>query len=140
MLTLKVKKLNPDAQIPTKAHASDRCFDLYSVSEYEIAPYGTKIIKTGIAIKLPDGWGAQILGRSGMSARGFDVFGGVIDNAYLGEWGVILHNSTNDYQRIETGDKVAQFELVKQHEVDIIEVDELGESDRGEKGFGSSGK
>ena len=140
MLTLQVKRLNDDAKIPTKAHSSDRCFDLYSVGEYEIAPYGTKIIKTGIAIRLPEGWGAQILGRSGMSARGFDIFGGVIDNAYLGEWGVILHNSTDNYQQIGEGDKVAQFELVKQNEVEIIEVDELGESDRGEKGFGSSGK
>jgi dUTP pyrophosphatase len=146
-MDIKFKKLSPDAIIPTKAHASDIGLDLYA-AEDAILYYGEVVkINTKIACSFPKGIAGLILDRSSMGSKGYKVFGGVIDQAYTGELIVCLSylKYYEDYEErrlppiIKKGDKIAQLVLIPSYEVSIIEVDELGETDRGNKGFGSSG-
>lgn len=138
--TLKVKKLVEHAILPTKAYNGDAGYDLYAAEPLYLKPGETGGISTGIAVELPPGYHAFIWGRSSMGKKGFDVYGGVIDNSYRGELIVQLHSSRSDYTKIDVGDKVAQLIIQEVPHFSIEVVNDLSESDRGEKGFGSSGK
>lgn len=142
MLELKVKKLNPEAKLPTKNNITDAAFDLYALG-YTHTP-GSKVTKisTGIAIEIPEGYYGQIFDRSSMGVKGLTVFGGVIDSGYRGEIIVCLYNTADEssWHTVAAGDKIAQMVLLPVPQVQVVEVQELEESDRGEKGFGSSGK
>jgi len=168
MLELKVKKLDERAQLPTKNNISDAGFDLYACcwSDKEIYTGKTVKINTGIALEIPAGYYGQIFDRSSMGAKGIHVHGGVIDSSYRGEIAVCLQNtnidteeftihSTNgdnehsyekyraidpDRYTIKHGDKIAQIVLLPVPAVQVVEVTELSDSDRGDKGFGSSGR
>ena len=168
MLQLKVKKLDSRATVPTKNHLSDAAFDLYACcwSDIRIESGQTVKIPTQIAVEIPEGYYGQIFDRSSMGAKGIHVHGGVIDGSYRGEIMVCLQNTnldtedftvyhTNgdgetDYNRykavdpcrytIKHGDKIAQMVLLPVPQVEVVEVQELNESDRGVKGFGSSGR
>lgn len=162
-LTVGFKRLNDNATIPTKAHASDSGFDLYASEDVIIEPGETAVVPTGIAVVLPEGTEAQIRPRSGVTSKTkLRVQLGTIDNQYRGEVGVIVDNismdtwsnmsrlldnsyakeTLNKYRgyKIRKGDRIAQ--LVVQHlpQVEAVEVEELTEdSERGSRGFGSSG-
>jgi deoxyuridine 5'-triphosphate nucleotidohydrolase len=138
--TLKIKKLHDYAIVPTKAYNGDAGYDLYAVEPLYLKPGETGGVSTGIAMELPEGYHAFIWGRSSMGKKGFDVYGGVIDNSYRGELIVQLHSSRSDYTQINKGDKVAQLIIQKVPHFPIDVVNQLSDSDRGEKGFGSSGK
>lgn len=139
--TLKVKKLHPEAQLPSKSREADEGYDLYSLEDIDLAPGETAKVKTGIALGLPKDYWAKIEGRSGLASQGITVFGGVIDNEYVGEIIVCLHNSNHwAGKRIGKGNKIAQFVLHKHRHLSIIEVTELDTTNRGEAGFGSSGQ
>jgi dUTP pyrophosphatase len=135
---LKVKKLTPTAKLPNKNYASDLGYDLYADETVSLsAQYPTKV-KTGIAVGFPEGWGGFIKDRSSMASKGFSVIGGVIDQAYIGELSIVMTH-TNGNIFINKGDKIAQLVPIPLTNWPIIEVDNLGQTDRGEKGFGSSG-
>lgn len=157
-LLLKIKKLDDTAIIPTKAHRGDLGWDFYSLEDVTILPGETKRIKTGIAVGLPEGFGMILKERSSMGAKGVALRGGVIDNGYTGEIQVMLTNLNmktaypqDEFtlknrmvpdKRIEIrkGDKICQGVIQKVHEVNLIEVESLDDTSRGDKGFGSSGK
>jgi dUTP pyrophosphatase len=135
---LKVKKLTETAKLPTKAHPTDLGYDLYADETVSIDGNSAIKIKTVIAVGFPESWGGFIKDRSSMASKGFAVIGGVIDQAYIGELSIVI-----TYKRgvttIQKGDKIAQLVPIPLTNWPIIEVDNLGPTDRGEKGFGSSG-
>ena len=137
---VKVKRLNESATVPTKANLSDAGWDLYSTENLLIEPNSRALVKTGISFAIPEKYVGLIWPRSGMAVKyGIDVYAGVIDAGYRGEVGVCLFNSSSKDFYIQTGDRIAQvlFQKISQHK--LIEVSDLSNSDRGQKGFGSSG-
>ncbi len=142
MFELKIKKLNKDAIIPKIAHKGDAGMDLYSISEVGIPVGETRLIKTGIAIQLPHMTEAQVRPRSGLALKhSITVLNtpGTIDEGYRGEIGVILINHGKETFVVEKHMKIAQMVVKPIYEVNVLEVDELTDSERGEGGFGSTG-
>tara|TARA_Y100001938_G_scaffold7351_1_gene9056 strand:+ start:2062 stop:2511 length:450 start_codon:yes stop_codon:yes gene_type:complete len=137
----KIKKLSSDAQMPTKAHSSDAGYDLYSSEPIILAPMERKVVKTGIAIALPTSLYGRVAPRSGLAVKkGLDVLAGVVDSSYRGEVGVVLINLSNERIYLDKGSKIAQLILEAHHDAQWEEVDSLPESDREDRGFGSSGQ
>ncbi|WP_297429115.1 dUTP diphosphatase [Clostridium sp.] len=139
---LKVKKVDHKAILPNYAHAGDAGLDLYAVKELILKPGERGLVHTGIQIELPKNTEAQIRPRSGLALKsGITTLNspGTIDEGYRGEIGVILINHSNEVFKIEPGMKIAQMVIKPVFKVDIIETSELSDSDRSEKGFGSSG-
>lgn len=144
-LVLRVKKLDKQAKLPTKAHETDGGWDLYCLKETVVSPGHTIPISTGISIEIPEGYVGVIHDRSSLGSQSLTVFGGVIDSGYSGEIKVIVHNTfypNPEYvYTFNAGDKIAQILILPVPECEIEEVDELKESKRGKKGFGeASGK
>lgn len=139
MSLLQVKRIHPDGRLPTKAHSSDLGYDLYNREYITVPSYSVVRIKTGICIKLPNRYGAIIRDRSSMALRGLFVVGGVIDNGYTGEVIILFYNSNMHMEVIKEGDKIAQLIPIETTSWEIMEVEELEKTDRGSKGFGSSG-
>ena len=140
-MDLKIKKLNSEAKLPTKHHESDAGLDFYCVEEVVVKSGEQAVVKTGVSIEVPFGYTGLIWDKSGISIKhGIKTLGGVIDSGYRGEIliGVINH-SKEDYI-FEKGNKIAQMLIQKIEDVNIKEVEELSVADRGEKGFGSTGK
>lgn len=136
------KKLNEDAIIPHYSRPGDACLDISSVEDHILKPGHFKTIKTGIAIELPTGTEALVRPRSGLAAKhGITVLNtpGTIDENFKGEIGVILINHGDESFAIEKGMRIAQLAIKQVLEIETVEVDTLSESNRGEKGFGSSG-
>ncbi|SHI42885.1 dUTP pyrophosphatase [Clostridium amylolyticum] len=141
-LTLKVIKINKDAILPNYAHVGDAGLDLFSVDKVEIKPNETAFVATGIKIELPPHTEAQIRPRSGLALKhGITVLNtpGTIDEGYRGELKIILINHGKEAFIIEKGMKIAQMVVMPVYAVNVIEVNELSESTRGEGGFGSTG-
>ena len=139
---LKVKKLHPDAIVPTYAHGGDAGMDLFSVEECEILPMSLKLVKTGIAIELPEGTEGQVRSKSGIALKnGVFVLNspGTVDESFRGEICVILYNLSKAPFKIEKGQKIAQLVINKVCYVKTVETDELSNTVRGEGGFGSTG-
>lgn len=138
---MQVKKLRENAQLPQKAHAGDLGYDLFTSEGTTIFPSETKVVKTGIAIKLPEGYGAFIKDRSSVATkRGLSTVAGVIDNGYIGEICVALYNGTESLIHVRPLEKIAQLVLIPTVNFEVSEVDELTATDkRGDAGFGSTG-
>jgi len=142
MLNVKVKRINEAAIIPQYAHKGDAGLDLFSVEEKNITPGETALVHTGIQIELPEGTEAQIRPRSGLALKySITVLNtpGTIDEGYRGEIGVILINHGKFDFKVEKGTKIAQMVIKPVLKVSIVEVDELGTTERAEGGFGSTG-
>jgi dUTP pyrophosphatase len=140
-MQLKIKKLNTEAIVPQYAHSDDAGFDLFSIKDFEIAPGSRVQIPTGIAMEIPEGFVGLIWDKSGLSHKnGLKTLGGVIDAGYRGEVKVGLINLSAETYLLEKGHKVAQMIIQKKETCEIVEVDELSDTSRGEGGFGSSGK
>ncbi len=138
---ISVQLLDNNAKIPTKANANDAGFDLYSIIDTVIPPKQRKTVRTGIAIQMPDHLAGLIWPRSGLSVKqGIDVLAGVVDSGYRGEIMVCLYNTSDEVVGINTGDRIAQiiFQEVPRVSMEVHET--LGSSQRGDNGFGSSGK
>lgn len=140
-MKIQIKKLYPDAIIPTQARKGDAGYDLYALEGVNLKKGERNKIPTGICVAIPDGYYGRIAPRSGLAYKnGIDVLGGVVDSAYRGEIGIILINlGENDTFEISRGDKIAQLIIEKCHDVEWIDVEVLPESDRGTGGFGSTG-
>lgn len=156
-INVKIKRLSETAQLPTKAHDSDAAFDLYADIQDTFKPFGstedvkgikvmpgqTVKVHTGFSTEIPIGYWGAIYARSGLATKqGLRPANcvAVIDAEYRGEWLIPLHNDSSDVQIIHHGDRIAQFMLAPVIETSFEEVSELSSSDRGEGGFGSSGK
>ena len=141
-ITLKVKKIHPDAIIPSYAHAGDAGMDLYSYEDGVLQPGERRLFKTGLNVEIPFGYEMQIRSRSGLALKnGIIVLNspGTIDAGYSGELGIILVNHGKEAYEIKKGDKIAQGKISKVEQVEIKVVEELSETSRGEGGFGSTG-
>jgi len=135
---IKVKKVHPRALLPTKAYPGDLGYDLYALERVVLKPLRPVAVRTGVAVELPDGWGALVKDRSSLALKGIHALGGVIDNGYRGEIRVILVALAEEVV-LEAGSKIAQLVPVRTTDWEIVEVEELSDSHRGERGFGSSG-
>ena len=140
-IQVKIKKLNPQAKIPSYAHEGDAGLDIHSIEDLTILSNERKLIATGISMALPDGYVSLVWDKSGLAAKnGITVLGGVIDSHYRGEYKIILFNTTKEPFEIKKGDKIAQILIQKVERAIIEEVAELEETSRGFGGFGSTGK
>lgn len=137
---MRIKKLTENAKLPQKAHTGDLGYDLFTSEGVAVFPNETKVVKTGIAIQLPTGYGAFIKDRSSVATkRGLFTVAGVIDNGYIGEICVALHNGTDSLVHVTPGEKIAQLVLIPTVNFDVVEVDEvLSADERGIGGFGST--
>lgn len=138
---INVQLLHPNAKVPTKANINDAGWDLYSTVQTVIPPKQRKTVNTGIAIQMPEHFAGLIWPRSGLSVKqGIDVLAGVVDSGYRGEIMVCLYNTSDEIVSIQTGDRIAQiiFQEVPRVTMEVHET--LGSSQRGDNGFGSSGK
>ncbi len=143
MYKIKVKKINEHARLPEYAHPGDAGMDVFSAADMILQPGGSALIPTGIKIELPPDTEAQIRPRSGLALKdGITVLNtpGTIDEGYRGEVGIILINHSKKDFHITTGMKIAQMVIKPVFRAEIEEVDKLGETSRGEGGFGSTGK
>ena len=140
-MQLKIKKIHPEAVLPTFAHPADAGMDLYALETVTIESGERVQIKTGIAMAIPMGYVGLIWDKSGVSQKfGLKTFGGVIDSGYSGEVMIGLLNTSPENFTFEAGQKVAQMLIQKIEHPSILEVIELDETNRGEGAFGSSGK
>lgn len=138
-LKLKVKRLSSVVSIPKYAHEGDAGLDLQATEEMEIPAGSRAKIATGLAFEIPEGFVGLIWDRSGISSKkGLKVLGGVIDSGYRGEVFVTLANVSREPVLVEEGEKIAQMLIQRVEKVDIESTEELSESDRGSRGFGSS--
>lgn len=134
------KKLDDAAHLPDYAHATDAGCDLYALSDYALAPGQRVLVRTGIAMAIPEGYVGLIWDKSGVSAKqGLHRLGGVIDAGYRGEIQVIIVNLGSDGVKIEKGQKIAQMLFQKIEQAGFDEARELPEAARGTGGFGSTG-
>ena len=142
--TVKFKKLNANAHVPTYGSNFAAGADLYSAeAETVIAPHTTAFIGTGIAMEIPVGYAGLIYARSGIAnKRGLAPSNkvGVVDADYRGEIMVSLHNHSNTTQEIADGERVAQMVIAPFLAVEYTDVEELTDTERGTGGFGSTGK
>lgn len=157
---MKYKKLNPNAHAPTKAHKTDAGYDLKALNDVVVEPIwfslGAKILKrlftleageplfatkieTGIAVQIPEGQVGLIWDKSGIGYKLLKVFGGVIDCGYTGDVSVNLVNFGLFSHRFASGDKLAQLVIQNIVVGEPEEISLLEESERGDKGYGSSG-
>ena len=139
MFRLRVKKVHPDAKLPTIAHPGDLGCDLYSMEEAIIPPNGQIAVRTGITIMFPEGWGGIVKDRSSMAVAQIYSSAGVIDSGYRGEIKVILRNGSDKDFSIKAGDKIAQIIPLKAEQWKVEETHELDVTSRSEGGFGSTG-
>jgi dUTP pyrophosphatase len=140
---LHVRRLDPQATLPTRAHAGDGGLDLHALGDGALDPGRRAMVQTGIAVQIPDGQAGLVLPRSGLAARhGVALVNapGLIDAGYRGELRVLLLNTDpTETFTWASGDRIAQLLLVDFNLAEVVEVAELGASARGGGGFGSSG-
>lgn len=142
-ITLPIKRLDPTVELPGYAYAGDAGLDLRASESVVLKPLERRLVSTGLAIAIPEGYAGFVQPRSGLALRkGLSMANtpGLIDAHYRGELKVCAVNldSQNDIV-IERGERIAQLVIQKVPVVTLTEVDELDETDRGTGGFGSSG-
>jgi dUTP pyrophosphatase len=139
-MSLRIKKLYPDAIIPTRTSPGSVGYDLYSMEEIVVPPLERAFISTGVCASLPHGVYGRIAPRSGLTLKhGIQTGAGIIDPDFTGELKVILFNHGSEPFVIKKGNRIAQMILERCETPIIEEVDELVETQRGSRGFGSSG-
>lgn len=139
-MKLQIKKVHPDAKIPKYAHPGDAGFDMYALEETTIEGNAQILVRTGIAMAIPDGYVGLVWDKSGLSVKqGLKTLAGVIDAGYRGEVSLGMSNQRSTPYTFKKGDKVAQMLIQKVDRVEFQEVEALDETSRGEGAFGSTG-
>ena len=139
-MKLLIQKLHPDAMTPTFAHPEDAGMDLYALEAVVIPPGARVQVPTGIACAIPLGYAGLFWDTSGLShKRGLKVVGGVIDAGYRGELLVGLMNLGSEPHTLGKGDKITQMLIQKVEHPELVVVETLDATVRGEGGFGSTG-
>jgi dUTP pyrophosphatase len=142
VIELPIQRLRDDAVVPTRAYAGDAGLDLAACERVELGPGERATVGTGLAVAIPDGYAGFVQPRSGLASRhGITVVNtpGLVDSGYRGELKVILLNTDQrDSFVVEPGMRIAQLVVLQVPELDPVAVDELPESERGVRGFGSS--
>jgi dUTP pyrophosphatase len=142
VIELPIQRLREDAVVPARAYAGDAGLDLAACERAELGPGERLVVGTGLAVAIPDGYAGFVQPRSGLAARhGISVVNapGLIDSGYRGEVRVVLLNTDRSEPFvIEPGMRIAQLVVLPVPALELVEVDELPESERGIRGFGSS--
>jgi dUTP pyrophosphatase len=141
---LAFQRLDPDAVLPERAHPGDAGFDLRSIEDVEVGPGERAMVRTGLAVAIPDGHAGLVLPRSGLASKhGLTLANapGLIDSGYRGELICSVVNlDPHESVKIARGDRIAQLVVAEVPELRPAWVDELPPSTRGESGFGSTGR
>ena len=142
MTELPVRRLRDDAVVPTQAYAGDAGLDLAACERVELGPGERAVVPTGLAVAVPEGYAGFVQPRSGLAAEhGLTILNtpGLIDSGYRGELRVVIHNTDRSAPFVvEPGMRIAQLVVLPVASVDLVEVEELPQSERGVRGFGSS--
>jgi dUTP pyrophosphatase len=142
MPTVKVKKLHPDAKLPTKGTKDAACFDLYAVKDMNL-PYNTVIrVSTGLAFEIPAGYCGVVYSRSSSFLKGMIITPLVVDSDYRGEVFVSVRWSDIEktHYELKAGDRIAQIRIERLVSTKFVEAEELSETARGTGGYGSTGR
>ncbi|HSB37501.1 MAG TPA: dUTP diphosphatase [Gaiellaceae bacterium] len=144
MIELPVRRLREDAVVPERAYAGDAGLDLAACERHELGPGERATVGTGLAVAIPDGHAGFVQPRSGLAARhGLTVVNspGLVDSGYRGEIRVVLLNTdAREAFVVEPGMRIAQLVVLRVPGLDPVEVEELPDSERGVRGFGSSSR
>jgi dUTP pyrophosphatase len=132
--------LDDGAFMPTKAHESDAGFDLYTPCCGIVPAYGYLIIDTGVHIAIPSGYVGMLKSKSGLNVKHDLVSEGVIDAGYTGSIVTKIYNHGNEPYKFERGDKITQLVIMPIPNVELVQVTEFTDTERGDNGFGSSGR
>lgn len=138
-MMIKTKKLRADARLPHRTHPADSGADLFSVADADLPPFVPVRLFTGIAVELPENTSGLVWGKSSIESQGIKVLAGLIDSTYRGEIIVCLINLTKEPKSIAKGRKIAQLVVVPTFYPGFVEASDLGETPRGDGGFGSTG-
>ena len=137
---LNFKQLDWRATLPTRGSRAAAGLDLYSIEAISLEPGQRAIARTGLAVAVPEGFYGRLAPRSGLATKeGLDVLAGVIDADYRGEIGCLLHNTGAEKIELAEGSKICQLIIEQIITPQAVWVDELGETERGGGGFGSTG-
>jgi len=136
-----VQKMDPSAKLPSYSHEGDAGMDLFSFEDAKLMPGEKILVSTGIKVAIPEGFAGFVWDKSGIATKNhIKTMAGVIDSNYRGEIKIALTNLGKEPYKIKKGAKVAQVIISPVASVNITEVGDLeGDTERGEKGFGSSG-
>ncbi|HMG76926.1 MAG TPA: dUTP diphosphatase [Pyrinomonadaceae bacterium] len=136
---LSFKRLDPKATLPTRGSASAAGLDLYSIEAVSLQPGERRLIKTGLAVDIPEGYYGRLAPRSGLATqKGIDVLAGVIDADYRGEIGCLLYNAGEELVDLPPQTRICQLIIEKIITPDAVWVESLAETSRGGGGFGST--
>jgi dUTP pyrophosphatase len=142
VIELPVRRLRPEAQVPTRAYAGDAGIDLAACERVELAPGERALVSTGLAVAIPAGYAGYVQPRSGLATKhGISIVNtpGLVDSGYRGELLVnLLNTDPREAFVVEPGMRIAQLVVLAVPEVEPVEVEELPDSERGNRGFGSS--
>jgi dUTP pyrophosphatase len=142
VIELPVRRLRPEAQVPTRAYAGDAGIDLAACERIELAPGERALVSTGLAVAIPAGYAGYVQPRSGLATKhGISIVNtpGLVDSGYRGELLVnLLNTDPREAFVVEPGMRIAQLVVLAVPEVEPVEVEELPDSERGNRGFGSS--
>lgn len=138
---LRVKLSHMLANLPSRNHPTDAGLDIYAVEHATLKPGVHAVLPTGVHVEIPAGCVGLIWPRSGLAAKyGIDTLAGVVDSGFTGEIKVSLINHGHEDFEIKPGDRIAQMIIQKCELMDCVESERLSDSDRGDKGLGSSGR
>lgn len=144
MIELPVRRLRPDAVVPARAYDGDAGLDLTSCERVVLEPGERAVVHTGLAVAIPEGYAGFVQPRSGLAARnGLTIVNtpGLVDSGYRGEVLVVLLNTDREQAFVvEPGMRIAQLVVMPIPTLEPVEVEELPESERGARGYGSSGR
>jgi dUTP pyrophosphatase len=138
--SLSFEKLDPKAMLPTRGSLSAAGLDLYSIEAISLQPGERRLIRTGLAVAIPEGYYGRLAPRSGLaSKKGIDVLAGVVDADYRGEIGCLLYNAGDEQIELLAHTKICQLIVEKIITPAAVWVDGLSQTSRGSGGFGSTG-
>ena len=138
--TLPVRRLDPAAILPTRAHADDAGLDLYALEDSVVPSGEGRLLRTGVAVAVPAGHVGLVCDRSSLAKRGLKTAGGVIDAGYRGEVGVVVWNLSREPQHVKKGERAAQMLVIPIATPAPVDSEDLGATARGAGGFGSTGR
>lgn len=137
---MNVKKLDPRAKLPLRAHPTDSGADLFALERTVLPAHTVVKVRTGIAVELPENTSGIIWGKSSVESKGIKAMAGLVDAPYRGELIVCMYNLNNTEFIFEAGQKIAQLVVLPTLYPTFEEVEELSDTSRGAGGFGSTGR
>jgi dUTP pyrophosphatase len=138
--TLRFKKLDDRAKLPSRGSSSSAGLDITSIEEITLRPNERLVARTGLAVAIPKGYYGRLAPRSGLASKlGLDILAGVVDADYRGEIGCIVYNTSNEIVHLPAQTKICQLIIEKIITPAAAWSDDLSETDRGAGGFGSTG-